>query len=178
MANDLSEKQVAEIRLNYPPGTRVQLILMEDSYAVPSGTRGSVEHVDDAGQIHMKWDNGRTLAIVPQVDQFRKLTQQEIMEEQKSYIGQQPKLLGYGASESPTELYSVKEVAKFIYENGQKGDVQICTEDGKPFISTFGVFLNQIASMEYRDALMKELVPLQMGAQDVNQGEYGLSQQM
>jgi hypothetical protein len=30
----------------------------------------------------MKWDNGRTLAIVPQVDKFRKLTQQELLDEQ------------------------------------------------------------------------------------------------
>ena len=30
----------------------------------------------------MKWDNGRTLAIVPQVDKFRKLTHQELLDEQ------------------------------------------------------------------------------------------------
>jgi hypothetical protein len=55
---------------------------MEDNWAVPPGTRGTVEYVDDAGQIQMKWDNGRTLAIVPQVDKFRKLTQQELLDEQ------------------------------------------------------------------------------------------------
>ena len=58
------------------------LIHMEDKWAVPSGTRGTVDYVDDAGQIHMKWDNGRTLAIVPQVDKFRRLTQQELLDEQ------------------------------------------------------------------------------------------------
>ena len=79
---ELSPKEIAEVRLNYPPGTRVELIHMEDNWAVPSGTRGEVVRTDDAGQIHMKWDNGRTLAIVPQVDQFRKLTKQELMEEQ------------------------------------------------------------------------------------------------
>ena len=76
------EQWIASTRLSYPPGTRVELIHMEDNWAVPPGTRGTVEHVDDAGQIHMKWDNGRTLAIVPQVDKFRKLTQQELLEEQ------------------------------------------------------------------------------------------------
>ena len=56
---------------------------MNDPYApIPSGTRGTVDFVDDVGQIHMKWDNGRTLAIVPQVDKFRKLTQQELLDEQ------------------------------------------------------------------------------------------------
>lgn len=76
------EQWIASTRLNYPPGTRLTLIHMGDKWAVPPGTRGTVDFVDDAGQIHMKWDNGRTLAIVPQVDKFRKLTQQELLEEQ------------------------------------------------------------------------------------------------
>ena len=80
---ELTSKEVTEIQMNYPPGTRILLNHMEDQWAVPSGTRGTVEHVDDAGQIHPKWDNGRTLAIVPQVDSFRKLTEQELREEQQ-----------------------------------------------------------------------------------------------
>lgn len=74
-------------KLQYPPGTRLELIDMDDPYApVPSGTRGTVEMVDAAGQIHMKWDNGRTLAVIPGVDQFRKLSQQEIAEENQITI--------------------------------------------------------------------------------------------
>lgn len=58
---------------------------MDDPYApVPSGTRGTVEYVDSMGQIHMKWDNHRTLAVVPAVDTFRKLTPEEIKAEQTS----------------------------------------------------------------------------------------------
>ena len=83
---ELNPTEIAEIRLNYPPGTRIELIHMEDNWSVPAGSCGIVEHVDDAGQIHMKWDNGRTLAIVPQVDKFRRLTQQEIQTEQGSMI--------------------------------------------------------------------------------------------
>lgn len=66
----------------FPAGTRVVLLGMEDPYApVPAGTRGTVDFVDDFGQIHMKWDNGRTLAIVPQVDSFRKLNEVELLNE-------------------------------------------------------------------------------------------------
>ena len=86
---ELTSKEVTEIQLNYPPGTRILLNHMEDQWAVPSGTRGTVEHVDDAGQIHPKWDNGRTLAIVPQVDSFRKLTEQELWEEQQHSLQEQ-----------------------------------------------------------------------------------------
>ena len=83
---ELNHKEIAAIRMTYPPGSRIELIHMEDNWAVPEGTYGTVELVDDAGQIHMKCDNGRTLAIVPQVDKFRRLTQQEIQTEQGSMI--------------------------------------------------------------------------------------------
>lgn len=71
-------KNAEKYKKEYPKGTRIELIRMNDPYApVPCGTRGTVEHVDDAGQLHMKWDNGRTLALVPEVDEFRKLTDEE-----------------------------------------------------------------------------------------------------
>lgn len=78
----LTANAIAGIKQSYPPGSRIQLICMDDRWAVPPGTRGTVSLVDDAGQIHLKWDNGRTLALVPQLDQFRKLTEQELRAEQ------------------------------------------------------------------------------------------------
>jgi hypothetical protein len=32
---------------------------------------------DDAGQLHMKWDNGCTLALVPGVDSFARINKPE-----------------------------------------------------------------------------------------------------
>lgn len=70
-------------RQDYPPGTRIELINMpDDPRSIAPGTRGEVQGVDGAGQVLMKWDNGRTLSLLPGVDSFRKLTQQEIWQEQ------------------------------------------------------------------------------------------------
>lgn len=62
---------IASIKKKYPAGTRIKLINMDDPWnPVEPGTEGTVELVDDIGQIHMKWDNGRTLALVPGQDDF------------------------------------------------------------------------------------------------------------
>ena len=65
-------RQAQRYKENYPPG----------------------EAVDDIGQLHMKWDNGRTLALVPGEDSFRKLTDAELREEQSESIAE--------AEEGPT----------------------------------------------------------------------------
>ena len=81
----MSIQEVNRIKTHYPVGTRIELISMDDPYApVPSGTRGTVDYVDDGGQLHMRWDNGRTLAVIPGVDSFRKLTPEEIEAENQS----------------------------------------------------------------------------------------------
>lgn len=71
-------RQAKVVKENYPPGTRIMLLAMEDPFApVPSGTRGTVKFVDDIGQLHMSWDNGRSLSVVPGEDSFRRLTDKE-----------------------------------------------------------------------------------------------------
>ncbi len=66
-----TREQVKRIKENYPIGTIIQLNSMEDRYSpVPSGTIGEVICVDDAGSILMKWQNGRTLSLLPYEDKF------------------------------------------------------------------------------------------------------------
>ena len=58
----------------YPVGTRIRLIHMDDPYSpIESGMTGTVAYVDDMGTLHMKWDNGRSLGVVPGVDAFHKI---------------------------------------------------------------------------------------------------------
>lgn len=77
------QKRAAMTSLNYPPGTRLELISMgNDPDPVPPGTRGTVELVNCLGDIEVKWDNGRSLSLIPGEDSFRKLTMEELEVEQ------------------------------------------------------------------------------------------------
>ena len=78
------QRKAAMTSLNYPPGTRLELISMgKDPDPVPPGTRGTVERVNSYGDIAMSWDNGRTLSLIPGEDSFRKLTMEELEAEQE-----------------------------------------------------------------------------------------------
>ncbi len=69
----LKDYQIKRIKESYPKGTEIELISMEDSQAVPRGTHGIVDFVDDIGTIQMTWDNGSTLGLIVGVDQFKVL---------------------------------------------------------------------------------------------------------
>ncbi|WP_429158915.1 DUF4314 domain-containing protein [Desulfitispora alkaliphila] len=67
-------KEILErLRKQYPPGTRVKLIKMDDQQAPPTGTHGTVIGVDDIGSIMVSWDNGSGLSIVYGEDSCRKV---------------------------------------------------------------------------------------------------------
>lgn len=44
-----SREIVERIRREYPAGTRVELVQMDDAQAPPVGTKGTVKGVDDTG---------------------------------------------------------------------------------------------------------------------------------
>lgn len=66
-----SQRKLQLLRETYPKGTRIKLNSMsDDPRPVPAGTYGTVEGVDDAGSIMMRWDNGQGLSLVPDEDDF------------------------------------------------------------------------------------------------------------
>ena len=60
-------------RREYPAGTRVKLVRMDDVQAPPVGTKGTVKGVDDTGSLLMRWDNGSGLNVVYGEDIVRKV---------------------------------------------------------------------------------------------------------
>ena len=58
-----SKEVVERIRKEFPSGTRVELLQMDDPQAPPIGTQGTVMGVDDIGSIMVAWDNGSGLSV-------------------------------------------------------------------------------------------------------------------
>ena len=59
--NSATLKEIKEI---FTPGTKVELVRMNDPQAPAPETLGTVMLVDDLGSIHVSWENGSTLAVV------------------------------------------------------------------------------------------------------------------
>ena len=71
MNDFLRSEQAERIRQQYPAGTRICCDNMpDDPQPIEPGTLGTVRGVDDAGSVMMKWDNGRSLSLIPGLDSF------------------------------------------------------------------------------------------------------------
>lgn len=71
---------VEQIKKQYQPGDRVELVSMDDPYRkIVPGTKGTVITVDDTGTIHVSWDNNVRLGIVYGEDSCRKLDSVQVI---------------------------------------------------------------------------------------------------
>lgn len=68
-----TEQMLESLRQEFPVGTRVELVRMDDVQAPPPGTKGTVLGVDDIGSLLMRWDNGSGLNVVFGEDIVRKV---------------------------------------------------------------------------------------------------------
>ena len=69
----MSDKQIEKLKKEYPKGTRIQLVSMDDCQAPPKGTKGTVVGVDDIGSILVNWDTGSSLNLIYEEDVFIKI---------------------------------------------------------------------------------------------------------
>ena len=70
----MTKEELENLRKQYPAGTVVRLIKMDDIQAPPVGTLGTVRYVDDIATIHVSWETGSSLGIVYGIDEIEKLS--------------------------------------------------------------------------------------------------------
>ena len=64
---------IESLKKEFPVGSRVELIKMDDKQAPPIGTKGTVLGVDDIGSIMVAWDSGSSLNVIYGEDECRVL---------------------------------------------------------------------------------------------------------
>lgn len=120
---------VNEIREMYPEGTQIVLTEMRGENQMPYGLKGTVKFVDDAGQIHMKWENGSSLALNINEDTFEKIEAPQKISVILVEPGRYPKLI-----EIEDTLEAMQSLVEGDIEEYMPFDDEvaiICNEEGK-----------------------------------------------
>jgi hypothetical protein len=53
-------------------GMRIRMLSMNDEeHPVDQGLEGVITHIDGLGTIHVRWDDGRTLGVIPGLDEYQ-----------------------------------------------------------------------------------------------------------
>ena len=69
-----SKETVERLRKEYPRGTRVELVRMNDPYSkLKPGDKGTVDCVDSIATVFVLWDAGSTLGVILNEDAIKKL---------------------------------------------------------------------------------------------------------
>lgn len=120
---------VEKLREIYPEGTKIILQEMQGESQMAKGLKGTVTHVDDADQIHMRWENGSSLALNVEVDTFKKIEPEEKISVVLVEPGKYPKLV-----EIEDTLEAMQETVDGYIEEYMPFDDEVaivCNEEGK-----------------------------------------------
>lgn len=120
---------VEKIREMYPEGTQIELQEMAGESQMPYGLKGIVRFVDDAGQIHMRWENGSSLALNVDEDTFEKVEPPEKISVILVEPGKYPKLIEIEDSLEAMQSLVGGDIEEYMpYEDEV---AIICNEEGK-----------------------------------------------
>lgn len=122
---------VKTIKDKYPKGTKILLHEMrgEDPVRMYDGLMGTVSSVDDIGQIHVDWDNGSTLALSIDDDEFEIIDRPSTIKVVYVEPGKKPVVKEIG-----TDLVSLQQAVNGpieVYAPFSDPVCIVCNEEGK-----------------------------------------------
>lgn len=117
----MDKTTLKHLKEQYPEGSRVELIHMDDPQAPKQGAIGVVRNVDDIGTVHVAWENGSSLGLIPGVDEFRK-TEGDLPDRAFTSAETLPLMIYNGDDESYKEqrIYEITCVFSEGFESGRE----------------------------------------------------------
>lgn len=130
------------LRKQFPNGSRVELVQMDDVHAPPVGTKGTVQYVDDTGTIFVQWDTGSGLGVVYGKDSCIRVPNKKVVSDKdKRFYAMYSKLIEQGVPEimlrqfesirasGCSNMFDANTVASIAYKKGYGYLFNFITED-------------------------------------------------
>ena len=73
----ISKEALERLRKEYTVGCKVELLLMEDRFAPPRGTIGTVTGIDSTGSIMVDWSNDSGLNCLYEIDRYCRIDKKD-----------------------------------------------------------------------------------------------------
>jgi hypothetical protein len=99
-------------------GMRIRIIQMEDDHGVDEGMEGTILTIDDLGTLHVRWDDGSQLGVIPGIDKYE-LLEDEYIDDPDKFVN----MFGEGKS-GPMTTNLKKDFKTFTQKNKVKVKVE------------------------------------------------------
>lgn len=122
-----SEQELQNLREKYPEGSRIKLNHMQDPQAPRAGTLGTIQGVDDAGQILTEWDTGSNLSLIPAAgDDFELLC--------PAFTGKVREQILKVRDSGRFNMFSVNEIQRYAFDSGYYELVNFLEDHRKEYV--------------------------------------------
>ena len=115
--NFADQKMVEKLRKEFPVGCRIVLDEMDDRQALPIGTQGTCNGVDDAGNILVSWDTGSHLNVAYGADSCHRVASEVEVKVSLDRLGK--------TRQTGPDCYDHQQQAL-----SRRADIQICNRCG------------------------------------------------
>ena len=113
-------------------GMRIRMLSMADENPIDDDLEGTIDRIDDIGTLHVNWDDGRTLGVIPNVDDYELLPPSEeqvdfdVFENVASILSKAKKTQKQVSSKNIS-----KSVDKMFKSETSKNKIKLESEGGK-----------------------------------------------
>jgi len=158
------DENLKEIKEQYKSGMKLKLLeeMKDEKYSLPDGEIGIVDYVDDIGTIHIKWECGSNLGLIPNVDKFEEVEKIKVIiiePDEEPYIKEI-----YNTLKDKQEIVGgIIQCIPTFFSETESYDF-ICNDEGK----LLGLPLNRYI-YDKQDVISGNFIVAKV---DINEGEY------